>query len=262
MARFKVGQKVWMGRGEHLRELVVAKVHKNPLIPIHQYTFEAPNDGFACGEQSIRATKNGRDLKLSECFVDDQEAEFRINTIASAKRHIIDEQMEGFPKMKAFENTRVRFKPSMQMCSWIKDYANGRLIMHVDSGQGHFVRMMKMVRAKAVGIEPLINKEVWMEQRMLHDGARWDGDVNEVIAREFKDTLNIIKGLKDNVILVFTRPKRRDNLKLAIEEFMGKCEIWLIAKKTDSDLAAWEVLEHEGTSEDDEVIYSLKTSDE
>ena len=68
MSRFKKGQVVWSGRDEHERELTVARVINNPLIPIRQYTFEAPNDGFACGEQSLRENQDDEDLKLRDCF--------------------------------------------------------------------------------------------------------------------------------------------------------------------------------------------------
>ena len=96
-ARFKVGQTVYSGRGKNEKAMVVARVIKNPLIPIHQYTFEAPNDGFACGEQSIRANSENPDLELSECFVDDgSEVPTVFNTIASATRKsIMMDRLEG-----------------------------------------------------------------------------------------------------------------------------------------------------------------------
>lgn len=65
-SRFTVGQTVYMGRGEHLKTLVVERVIENPLLPIRQYGFEGV--GFFCGEQSIRKTIDGRDLKIGECF--------------------------------------------------------------------------------------------------------------------------------------------------------------------------------------------------
>ena len=68
--RFTAGQTVYMNRGDNLRTLVVKAAHKNPLIPIRQYEFEAPNDGFLYGEQSIRKTIGGKDLKMRDCFVE------------------------------------------------------------------------------------------------------------------------------------------------------------------------------------------------
>ncbi len=259
-AKFKVGQKVWYGRGKDAEQLIIEAVHKNPLVPIHQYTFEGK--GFACGEQSLRKTKGGRDLTLSECMVDDTpEFDARIATIASAKRHLVDETKEGFPRMKMFDNTRVLFKPSMEMCHWIKKYTGDKMLVHVDSGQGHFIRMMKMVRANIIGIEPKINHIVWLQQRMMHDGDRWDGNVNEILTRPFKDNLNLLHKIRENIILVFTRPKDHKNLALAVKEFYGYSEILLIAQDIESDMKVWKKLDHEGISEDGEAIYSLKRED-
>jgi len=70
MSRFKVGQTVYMGRDKTLITLIVKRVIKNPLLPIRQYGFEAPNDGFICGEQSIRKSINGKDLRVRDCFID------------------------------------------------------------------------------------------------------------------------------------------------------------------------------------------------
>lgn len=257
-SKFKKGQTVYMGRGKHLRELVIDRVHKNPLIPIHQYTFVGHS--FACGEQSIRATKDGRDLTLSECFVDDKEMEFRIHTLASAsKRKLNEEDSEGMelPKLKLWDSVRVDFKPSLEMCEWIRDYANGRIIFHIDSGQGFFVSMLKRVKAKAVGIEKYFNKKKWVEWRLLrfpHEPL----DYNEILEGEFKDYFKLIGDLGDKCLLVFPRPKNMDNLKLAIRNFYGKCEILLIEEKANFDMEMWKELNHKGVSEDNEVVYSLK----
>ena len=257
-AKFKKGQTVYMGRGEHLQELVIEKVHKNPMLPIHQYTFEGKN--FACGEQSIRATKDGRDLTIKECLVDDKEAEFRINTLASAKRQIIGEREAGFEnEFSIFNSTRVKFRPSFDMCEWFKKYAGDRLIVHVDSGQGHFVQMLKRVKAKVIGIEENINKEWWVKLRSLHDGDRWDMDVNEIVQGDLKKHHNLVEGLKDKVMLVFTRPDDNKNMHYAIQNFMGKCEIILVGLPVDNwESDTWQIIEHKGQSEDDELVYSLK----
>lgn len=257
MAKFKKGQTVYMGRGEHLQELVVAKVHKNPLLPIHQYTFEGHN--FACGEQSIRATKDGRDLTLKECFVNDKEMEFRINTLASAsKRKLNEEDAEyGLPKLKLWDSVRVDFKPSLEMCEWLKEYANGRIIFHIDSGQGFLVGMLKRVKARATGIEKYFNKEKWVEWRMLrfpHEELNY----NEILEGDLKDYVNLIKKAGDKALILFARPKDTKNLKLAITEFCGKSEIILIDRKVDFYTGVWEKLDHKGHSEDNEAVYSLK----
>ncbi len=256
MSRFKVGQTVWSGRGEHLEELVIEKVHKNPLIPVRQYTFVGK--GFASGEQSLRATKDGRDLTIKECMVNDKEMEFRFNTLGSSMRQVIGEREAGMmDNLSAFDNVRVNFKPSLQMCEWLRDYADGRLIIHVDSGQGHLVRMLKMTKARVMGIEPNINKEWWIKFRMQRNGEGVDLDINEILQGTLEQRRRIVEGLGNNALLVFTRPKDSESLNFAINNFFGKSEILLIETADLSNTDPWKKLEHEGVSEDNEVIYSL-----
>tara|TARA_R110000796_G_scaffold170446_1_gene287342 strand:- start:206 stop:1006 length:801 start_codon:yes stop_codon:yes gene_type:complete len=260
MSRFKKGDTVYDGRGENLRELIIAKVHRNFLIPITQYTFEAPYDGFACGEQSIRGTKDGRDLTMSECLVDDKEDVFRVNTIASARRTVIGEAESclNMPEFQFFDRCRVDFKPSLGMCKWIRDYAEGRMIIHIDSGQGHLVRMLKMAKAKAMGIEKYINKEEWIKWRKLDDPNGWHNDINEILQGTIQQQSRLIETLGNKALLVFARPKDSESLNYAINNFFGKSEILLIETGDLNDTDPWKKLEHEGVSEDNEVVYSLK----
>lgn len=257
-AKFKVGQTVYMGRGDKMQTLVVEKVHKNPLLPIHQYTFEGHN--FACGEQSIRATPDGRDLTMKECFVEDKEMEFRVNTFANGLKGIVGEREAGMhSNMSTFDSVRVNFRPDIEMCDWFKNYANGRLIMHVDSGQGHFVRMLKQFsKARVTGIERYVNKELMLDLR--HNLRGFVGDeLNEILQGDLKRWHGLVEKLGDKVVLVFTRPKDNKNLNYAINNFMGKCEILLVGLPVanwESD--TWQIIDHKGQSEDNELVYSLK----
>ena len=65
--RYKKGQTVIYVKGGEEVEIVIERVVDNPLVPIFQYGFEAPNDGFVCGEQDIRAV-DGRWYTLGECI--------------------------------------------------------------------------------------------------------------------------------------------------------------------------------------------------
>lgn len=264
MARFKTGQTVYMGRGDKERELIVDRVIKNPLIPIHQYTFEAPNDGFACGEQSIRAKSSNPDLKLRDCFVDEDNVPTMINTIASACRHPINGDDEGFGS--AFSDTDVFFRPDREFCKWLKEYANGRLIIDVGSGQGHLVRMLKMVGAKAMGIEPNFNLQTWIKWRGARDGGNLL-DVNEILPRTIQDCKKLIEGLGgDKAMLVFARPCHSDFVEVGVRNMPKGMEALYITVPENlnlyNDLGMFKsdakFVEHEGISEDKEVIYSVK----
>lgn len=146
MNKYEVGQTVWTGRGNYQRQLVIARIIDNPMIPIYQYTFEAPYDGFACDEQSIRENEHDADSTLRDCFKKesaDNEVATRFNTIASALRHPIE--IEGTGLEELYKNEMVKFKPDLKFCKWLKEYANGRLIIDIGSGQGLLVNMLDMV---------------------------------------------------------------------------------------------------------------------
>jgi hypothetical protein len=263
MSRFTVGQTVWSGRGSKIREMVVDKVHKNPRIPIHQYSFKAPFDGFFCGEQSIRATKDGRDLTLSECFVKDKEADTRVNTIASALRTEVSEQnsMINLPKMSTFDSFRVDFKPSLEMCEWLKEYADGRVIIHVGSGQGHLVRMLKMTRAKVIGIEPNFNKDWWLKFRIHRDGENFDS-INEILEGTVGRYKKLISGMGDKALLIFARPKVFDFVIEGLQNMPKEMEALYIDTEFPEELNEFvlntTLLKHKGVSEDNEVVISIK----
>jgi len=81
-----------MGRDEHEMELVVAKVINNPMLPIYQYSFEAPHNGFACGEQSIREKQDDPDLTLRECFQSESERTKKLMNINMAFSPPLDDE--------------------------------------------------------------------------------------------------------------------------------------------------------------------------
>lgn len=271
MARFKVGQTVYSGRGDKEKAMIVARVIKNPLIPIHQYTFEAPNDGFASGEQSIRAKSDNPDLKLRDCFVDDgSEVPTVINTIASATRKsIMMDRLEGGMDVGTlFDDSDIFFRPNPKMVRWLKERANGRLILDIGSGQGHLVTMLKREGARAMGFEPNINKQEWIKWRYTHRYKGEDIDVNEVMEYRIQDTFTkrFIESLgKDQVMLVFARPCHSDFVEVGIRNMPEGMEALYITVPENLDLYndlgrfedGAELLVHDGASEDSEVVYSV-----
>lgn len=258
MARFKKGQTVYRGRGNHLRELVVAKVHKNPLLPIHQYTFEPPHDGFACGEQSLRATADGPDLKLRDCFVDDEhETETWINTLMHAGRETFRAEEHGVTKI--FEDCDLRFRPSYQFCEWLRDYADGRMIIHVGSGQGHLVNMLNMVKAKVMGLEPNYNVMEAIKFRMNRGQSP---NINEVLPWDVVRAKGLIQKMSENAMLVFARPRHDDLVEEGIDLMPEGMEALYINTPDNLEYLGKHAdcmvrVEHKGQTEDDEIVYSI-----
>jgi hypothetical protein len=269
-AKFKKGQTVYMGHGDKMRKLVVVRVIKNPLIPIHQYTFEAPNDGFACGEQSIRPTLDGPDLKIKDCIVnDDSVVSTNINTLASGKfKSIMMDRLEsGLDVGEVFKDSDVFFRPDFKFIDWLKDYANGRIILDIGAGQGHLVRMLKMRGAMAIGFEPNLNKETWLKLRMTYNQGG-NMDVNEMMSYRIEDTFTkkFIASLgSDKALLVFARPCHSDFVSVGIRNMPSGMEALYITVPKNlelyNDMGDFEAdavkIEHEGQSEDNEVVYSV-----
>lgn len=254
MSRFKVGQTVYMGRGDKMRTLVVARVIKNPMIPIRQYTFEAPNDGFACGEQSIRAKIEGRDLKISECILKDKTAEILVNTMASAMSTKVDIPNE----LNSFKNMAVSFNPDFEFCKWLGERANGRLIIHVGSSQGHLVNMLKRKYPRTIGIEPNISKTEWLKWRALRG---YNIEVNEILEQDVAATTKMINTLgKDKVLLVIACPNKYDFTLETFNIMSEGMELILIENKDNQFKTSSfnkELLEHKGSSEENVLVYSI-----
>ncbi len=263
MSRFDKGQTVWTGRDEHLKELVVDRVIDNKLLPVFQYTFEAPNNGWACGEQSLRDTPDGADLKMSECYKENhiKDNVSRVNTMASALRQVVgeDESGLGISKLSAFDDFRVDFKPDLNLVKWLVKHANGRLIIHVGSGQGHLVNMIKCQgRGRAIGIEPNIDKMEWIQWR-LHRDDMSTIDINEILDGRIEDYAKLLTDLgKDKAMVIIARPKVMDFVKTTYDLMPKGMEMLYVTEEGKNLIARpCELLDHEGCSEDDEVIYSL-----
>ena len=262
MSRFKKGDTVYMGRGEHLREMIIARVIDNPMLPVYQYSFEAPHDGFACGEQSIRSEIDGPDLSISQCYKQTEEeikadTATRINTIASGKKQSILSDELGL-----LDVASVFFKPDLNFCEWLKDYANGRLIVDIGAGQGHLVRMLKMVGAKVMGIEPNLDYTLWLKLRADKDLLR---DPNEMLPGTAKDHRKLLYNLGNKALIVFARPCHSNFVEDTIYHLDDGTESLYITLPENiheyNDLGVFKekatLINHNGVSEDNEVVYSI-----
>lgn len=262
MSRFKKGDIVYMGRGEHLQELIVDKVIDNPLLPIYQYTFKGKK--FASGEQSIRATADGPDLKINQCFKKTHSEEAiatKLNSIFQGARKSVD--MEDYGVGKLFSSSSLFFKPELDFCEWLKEYAGDRMIIDVGAGQGHLVRMLKMTGAKAMGLEPNYDPMLAREWRI---GRGDDFDINEILPWTVEKAKGLIEKMgAEKAMLVFARPCHSDFVYNGIYNMPKGMEALYITKPENlieyDDLGRFKkeavLLNHKGRSEDNEVIYSI-----
>lgn len=261
MSRYIVGQTVYMGRGDKMRTLTVKRVIDNPMLPLYQYSFEEVN--FACGEQSVRDTIEGRDLTISECTKDNYEDQVitGYNTRSNGYGQKIDATDAEFEDSSL---TNLFFKPDLKFCKWLKARANGKLIIDVGCGQGHLVRMLKMVKAKAMGIEPNLDYGAYMQMRMLRGDI--SDSVNEILPYSIESAESLINGLgAEKCMLVFARPCHSNFVTVGLRNMPDGMEAIYITVPENLDLYndmgefedIAEFVEHEGRSEDNEVVYSI-----
>jgi SAM-dependent methyltransferase len=251
MSRFKPGDIVYMGRGDKLQTLTVKKVIDNPMVLVYQYAFEEV--GFACGEQSIRGTIDGPDLKLSECYKNQlPKATSMIVTVANSFGKTFETKVEGV----------VLFKPDLVMTKWLAEYAKGRLIIDVGCGQGHLVRMLKMKGARAIGFEPELDRS-----QFLHSKAALGklNNINEVLDYHIESEIakGMIDALGERGLLIFARPDDWDIVP-ALNAMPAGMEALVIVHPKDKFLKGIlktygaKKLRRKGCSEDGEFIYSIK----
>lgn len=260
-ARYKKGQTVW----EDNKEVVIKGVHLHRLLPIYQYTFEAPNDGYAVGEQSLRDSKYSKKLTLSECMGDTNIQSTIFNTISSAKRHPImfDRTEQGDISEIMGSEGDTFFRPDIKLIKWLIKYAGDRLIIDVGSGQGHLVNQIKRFKGKAIGIEPNFDYYNWLKFRKLDDGIP---DINEILPYTIQQKAKFIQGMpSDKVLIVFARPCHTRFVEEGIDILPVGMESLYITLPENlnlyDDLGGYKQrarkIEHEGISEDNEVIYSI-----
>lgn len=256
MSRFKVGQTVYFG--DECRKLTVKRVVDNALLPVYQYGFEEV--GFICGEQSLKAHPDDPKLSISDCFKDQYEDDVitQYNTTANGMGVSIDGNEIDYSGF-----TSLFFKPDLIFVKWLVKYANGRQIIDVGAGQGHLVRLIKRMGGNAIGFEPNLDYRRVVTMRMQKDS---NYDVNEILPFRIQDHPKMVQSLGDKALLIFARPSHSNFVVEGLDIMPEGMEALYITlpenlEKYD-DLGHYEdsavLLEHQGISEDNEIVYSIK----
>lgn len=178
----------------------------------------------------------------------------RINTTAMATGNMIE---ESALEVGAF------FKPDFTFVKWLAAYAGDRMIIDVGSGQGHLLRMLKRVGVKVMGLEPEFDYVGYMNFKIHRN--RGDFNPNEVLPWTVQRASKLIQGMGGNVLLVFARPCHSTFVEDAIDNLLpGQEALYItIPENLDryNDLGEYKdkamLLNHQGTSEDEEVVYSV-----
>jgi hypothetical protein len=148
------------------------------------------------------------------------------------------------------------FIPDMELKEWIKNYANGRFIIDVGAGTGEFAIEMREIGAKIMCIEPFYEVETY---NFISKGIQW-------WPHEVEESESLIKSLGDKALFLFARPCHSTFVETCINYMDDNAEALYITIPENieryQDLGKWDknkqLLNHKGTSVDNEVIYSIK----
>ena len=155
-------------------------------------------------------------------------------------------------------NTIKFFEPDQNFLNWIKQYANDRLIIDVGCGSGHITKALRKLGCKVMGIDPfLISKDM--------TEAKFNDDVH-LLPWRIEDHPNFFVGRGNQVLLLFARPCHSDFVSNALEMKDADTEALYITVPENimryNDLGRFQSkaiqLDHEGTSRESEVVYSVK----
>lgn len=253
------------------------------LFGTYQYSLSKTKGGefvFACGEFSIDGAVNEEDnnhheeaaeadlsgIRPSEPSFDPSAA--LMNTTSAIMRQPIDGSETGISEEAArLVGSSLFFKPDIKFVKWLIEYADGRMIIDVGAGQGHLVRMIKKFGGQAVGLEPNFDQARYIERGR----SRWgnDFDVNEMLPWTVQRAQGFINGFREKAILVFARPCHSNFVFTGIRNMPEQMEALYITKPENlekyDDLGSYKeqaiLLKHDGESEDNEIVYSIKKSE-
>jgi hypothetical protein len=148
------------------------------------------------------------------------------------------------------------FEPDTTMLQWLKEYANGRLILDVGAGEGHITRGLHKLGAKVMGLEPMGD----------YDGIEFMNTGVRIMPWRIEDQPKFFVGLKDKVLLLFARPCHSDFVINTLDLKDDETEVLYITLEENlthyDDLGEHKdravLVEHKGTSKEQEVVYSIR----
>ena len=159
--------------------------------------------------------------------------------------------------MNMFISTLNFFEPDQKMLEWLKNYANGRLIIDIGCGTGHIIRELHKIKTKVIGIDPHMDVTKFHEEN-LKQGI---GLIN-VMLREAQHC-DLAK--LPNCLLIFCRPCHSDFVEETIKVMHPTSEALYITVPRNlnnyNDLGRFKkvakLLKHEGISIEEEQVWKI-----
>lgn len=173
-----------------------------------------------------------------------------------------------------FENKGIEFfRPDLTFIDWIKDYADGRMIVEIGCGTGLVLRMLSYRGHDALmGIDPVWDvmsetKEALSKGREPLRVLPWEVErhsniLSDMTKKPTVDNEHMAAWTKKGVLLLFCRPCHSDFVENAVDYVQSGTEVMYITKPSVleeyNDLGKYQdllkTIKHEGTSKEGEVV--------
>jgi hypothetical protein len=152
------------------------------------------------------------------------------------------------------------FEPDVAFLKWIKEYANGRLVIDCGAGMGHVTRELFKLGTKVVAFEPNGDYTAFQEENM----KQRIGMIQYIIADCSTSKITSMP----NLLLLFCRPCHSDFVERTIAHMHPSSEALYITKPNNwedyDDLGHFRdnavLIKHKGKSKEGEKVWSIKKS--
>lgn len=252
------GKKVFLefSDGETLGPYTIKKAHFNRLTTVFMYSFHETT--ICCAECYLKENFDDEPKKFTEVM------HFK-DQLGIASEGIVGGNIAlSGARMPSGNAGLLFFRPDDQMIQWLKEYANGRIIIDVGCGTGWLLEELDNIGQKAMGIEPYwdVEESVAMNRWRIEQGKQ----MIHVLGQPVEQCGHILKALGDKALMIFCRPCHSmfvvNALKLrpkGMEALYITVERNLYAYR---DLGMYQDkakrITHKGSSIDNEVVLSIK----
>lgn len=208
---YEKGEKVWIDtNGKFDGPYTVKSYYDNALT--RMYSFEETS--LCVGVCYVKRTKDQINGKMSDYLWSS------IDKFGNQKNlidNVLDEgynpdnysglQMEGV-RNRANNPDLLFFRPNHEMIKWIKEYANGRLVIDVGCGSGRLVESLHWEGCKVMGIEPFGDVSNFSEISM--SAIKHNKGMVHFLPKKIEECGKFFQGMGDKIILLFARPCHSD----------------------------------------------------
>lgn len=242
----------------------IEKATFNKMSGVFMYQFK--DKGFACGEMYLKKQPTDKKLSIDET-VHISIGQSNMLEMLKSPNPISDAlRNQGGRQASHSDGTHgiVFFQPDDNFVSWIKKYANGRIILDVGCGTGDLTILLNRAGARVVGIDPMMNYDGIVKEQMIDLAAGISRP--HFLNKKIEDLTSLFVGRGEQVLIIFARPSHGNYVHNTLKLKDKNTEALYITKPTVmedfDDLREFRkkatLIPHEGRSTEQEQVWSIK----